>query len=165
MHPAKLTDDDLQQQCQIKRTRAGGPGGQHRNKVDTAIVITHLDSQITAQASERRSQHANRVVALMRLRIRLALEVRSSPLPEEPSALWIGRVKNRRMSVNGDHRDFPSLLVDALDQLHRAQHQVAAAAVSLNVSTSQLIKFLKTNTTVWNSMQGQRKSLGLKPLK
>ncbi len=55
----------------IERMRASGPGGQHLNKTETAIRITHLPTGITAMAQEERSQHCNRNLALARLHTRL----------------------------------------------------------------------------------------------
>ena len=64
LHPVKLTVDALLQQCDIRRTRHSGPGGQHRNKVETAIEITHRPTGIISFAAERRSQEQNRQVAI-----------------------------------------------------------------------------------------------------
>lgn len=48
-----------------------GPGGQHKNKRETAVRIRHVPSGITVVASEERSQARNREVALERLEERL----------------------------------------------------------------------------------------------
>ena len=51
--------------------RASGNGGQHRNKTDSAIRLTHLPTGIMVTATEDRSQGINRKVAWERLRSRL----------------------------------------------------------------------------------------------
>ena len=72
MNPYRaLSDDDLLAQCRVEFRRASGPGGQHRNKVETAVRIVHAPTGIVATAADSRSQHANRVAALARLRDKL----------------------------------------------------------------------------------------------
>ena len=55
----------------IKTCRGGGKGGQHRNKVETAVVITHIPTQVTVRCEASRSQHQNKETALKQLRAKL----------------------------------------------------------------------------------------------
>ena len=115
-HPATLPVDQLQTQCDFERTRRGGPGGQHRNKVESAIVVTHRPSGVIGQAGERRSQHANRDVAVERLRVNLALAVRTVIEVENfaPSERWQKRCRAGRIEVSVRHEDFAALLAEAI---------------------------------------------------
>ena len=58
-HPATIAPEELQKECDVRHTRGSGPGGQHRNKVSTAVVLTHRPTQVSASASEERSQARN----------------------------------------------------------------------------------------------------------
>ena len=75
-HPAALDPEALDSECEFRATRRSGPGGQNRNKVETAVILTHRPTGIRAEASERRTQGENRRAALTRLRIELALAIR-----------------------------------------------------------------------------------------
>jgi protein subunit release factor A len=59
------------EEIRVETFKASGPGGQHRNKRETAVRIRHLPSGITALATEHRSQARNKALALRRLELRL----------------------------------------------------------------------------------------------
>jgi protein subunit release factor B len=61
----------LERDCTIEYFIATGPGGQHRNKVETGVRLTHRPTDIVVTATERRSQHANREAAYGRMATKL----------------------------------------------------------------------------------------------
>ncbi|MFM1904575.1 MAG: hypothetical protein RLZZ440_2475 [Planctomycetota bacterium] len=164
MHPARLLAADLLADCDERRTRRSGPGGQHRNKVETAVVLVHRPTGISAEASERRSQVENRSVAVRRLRLRLALEHREPTSPEGPSPLWRARTSSGRIVVALDHEDYPALVAEALDALEAAGWQLPAAAMRLAVTPSQLARLLRREPAAWTVLARHRVAAGLPPL-
>ena len=58
--------------CDVTTFRASGPGGQHRNRRESGVRLVHRHSGIVVVATERRSQHQNKAVALERLARKLA---------------------------------------------------------------------------------------------
>jgi protein subunit release factor B len=61
----------LKKQVIVETYRSSGPGGQRKNKVETAVRLKHLPSGLTVIATEHRSQAENRKLAFERLRERL----------------------------------------------------------------------------------------------
>lgn len=66
--PIPDDDDELLAQCRIDTFGAGGPGGQHQNRTESGVRLTHHPSGVVIACREERSQHRNKALALQRLR-------------------------------------------------------------------------------------------------
>lgn len=164
-HPAEISVEALLLQCKVKRTRGSGPGGQHRNKVETAIVIEHLPTGVVGQASEKRSQERNREIAVGRLRVNLAIGVRTESTQSDTSARWKERTARGRLRINERHFDYAAILAETLDLVWQNDFDLAKVAKSAGVSASQLVKFIKTSDVAFQAVNQHRSKLGLSRLR
>ena len=149
----RLDDAGLLAQCEEHGYRSSGPGGQRRNKVETAARVRHGPSGIEAHAAETRKREDNRKSALRRLRERIAIEVRSPY--EEPPELAAYR-RDKRLAINGRNPAYPVVLAAVLDALAEADGSYAGAAKKVRTTTSQLLKFLKTDREAWRALSEGR---------
>lgn len=171
VHPAALDDAALLAQCTKTKSRGQGPGGQHRNKVETEVRLTHDPTGLKAHAGERRSASQNQSVAVSRLRLELATRVRCAvPAGDARSALWLKRCSPKgkgagRVVCNPDHADYPAMLALALDVIHACAWDVRKAALRLVCTPSQLLKLVKDHPPALLWLNAQRTSHALRPLK
>ena len=165
VHPAALDIETLLKHCKITKGRASGPGGQHRNKVETHITITHTPTGIDAQAGERRLVRENQRVAIRRLRLRLAMGVRLDvPNGDIRSKLWRQRCVKKRIVCNPKHADYPSLLAEALDVIEACCDDVKKASIRLECSSTQLIRLLADHPPALEQLNKSRQVQGLRKL-
>ncbi|MEO6197298.1 MAG: peptide chain release factor-like protein [Dehalococcoidia bacterium] len=150
----RLPDVGLLKQCRQESFRSSGPGGQHRNKVETAMRLHHLPSGVTAQAGDLRLREENRKRAIRRLRERIAFEVRTPfdlEMPMLSPEFLAQRGAGTTLSVNPKNSSFPLIAALALDALAAAGGSYAKAAHALGVTTSQLLGFLKSDRELWRA--------------
>jgi hypothetical protein len=170
-HPATLTDEELLKQCELAKSRTSGPGGQHRNKVESKVVLRHLPTGVGAQAGERRSASENRRVALFRLRLALATEVlgtlqSADRFGDQRSELWKSRTTPEgRIVCNPRHRDYPSLLAEATTIIVSVHGDLGRAALRLACTPSQLVKLVKEHPPAMERWNALRAAASLHPLK
>ncbi|MEZ6095339.1 MAG: peptide chain release factor-like protein [Pirellulaceae bacterium] len=164
-HPSQIAESELLKGCDEQRTRGSGPGGQHRNKVETAIVITHRETGVTGAGSESREQKRNRENAIFRLRMNLALAVRTPVDSGEPQKLWEKYITGGRIRINENNPDLPALLADALNRLEEAKGDLAPVAIALRVTNSQLARWLKSVSAAWVLVNRWREQNNLPRLK
>ena len=145
-HPCAIPAPLVRRACGIAPDRARGPGRPERHTT----------------AADSRSQPENRARALRRLRLQLALEIRS-PFTSLPP-WWPQAIPHGKFSLASRNPLFPSaiaIVLDALDASHASLHD---AATLLGLSTSQLADLLASHPHVWAKAQQLRQSHGQHPL-
>ena len=139
-----INDDDLQ----IDTYRASGAGGQHVNKTDSAVRITHLPSKIVVQCQNERSQSSNKATAMNMLRSKLLEreeQLRREEIAKEKGEAqdvgWGSQIRSYVMqpyTMVKDHRtntevgDVSRVLDGDLDPFVRAELLRRAGAASAN---------------------------------
>src|SRR5213076_2757272 len=138
----EIDDDDLQ----IDTYRASGAGGQHVNKTDSAVRITHVPTGVVVQCQNERSQSSNKATAMAMLRSKL-LELEERKRQEElarergdaQSAEWGNQIRSYVLhpyTMVKDHRtgeemgDVQRVLDGDLDRFIRAELERRAAPAS-----------------------------------
>lgn len=146
-----LDDDALLNHCHQECFRAPGPGGQHKNKTDSAVRLSVLGGSVTALCSDHRSQHHNRSEALKRLRSALAINLRIPIEPEGQSGVWQGQwklgLKDKRYAI---------LLAHVLDVMADNQWAVGLSAKVLGTSTGKLVRLLSRDPHAWSAVNQAR---------
>ena len=159
-----LDDAALFGQCEFDRFRASGPGGQKRNRTESAVRLRHRPTGLHSEANESRSQHENRARALRRLRLTIALKLRA-PVDlaayEPPAALVaaLAQPPGRR-----DPARLPATAV-LFDVLEATGWRLSEAARALDTPAMALTRLLIADDRVWRAATERRQAFGLPPLR
>ena len=156
----RLDDAALLRQCRVERYRASGPGGQRRNKVETAVRLRHEPTGVVAQAEESRSLEENRRRAVRRLRENIALRLRSPfslDAPELPPEVLSYR-HDGVLAVNPRNPAYPIAVACVLDAVDAAGGSYAKAARALGITTSQMLRFLRADRELWRAFSEAREA-------
>uniref|UniRef100_A0ACD5WHQ1 Uncharacterized protein n=1 Tax=Avena sativa TaxID=4498 RepID=A0ACD5WHQ1_AVESA len=170
-----MSDDELMAQCDMGTFKSSGPGGQHRNKRESAVRLRHHPTGIVAQAVEDRSQHKNRSSALSRLRTLIALKVRRpinldnyTPPVELLQILPLKstiRSKDVGSQIGPNNIKFSPGMQALLDLLFAVEGSVSEAAKILGLSTGALSRLILSDDSLRAAANELRASKGLKPLR
>jgi protein subunit release factor B len=93
--------ESLERDCDLEFFVAGGPGGQHRNKVETGVRLTHRPTGLVVTATERRSQSANREAAYERM----AEKLEKLQRPRKPRKATNPTAASRRKRAEQKRKD------------------------------------------------------------
>jgi hypothetical protein len=166
MRPDLEADDSLLLAgCDIDTYRASGPGGQKRNKTESAVRLRHRSSGLIVIAEESRSQAENRARALRRLRKAMALRLREPPAEGVPPTVAVCITKAGRLDVGQRDTRYLPAVAAVLDVLHQAKGSLSEAGTRLGISTGNLSAFLTDDEDVFVAANRLRAAFALRPLR
>ena len=166
-HPASLSEDLFLQDVSLDFGRNSGPGGQHRNRKATACTATHIPSDLSGEATERRRQSENRKMAINRLRRTLAILLRRELSIDSyaTSKLWESRRQGDRLPINPKHSEYPAILAEVLDVLLACEFNMQQASTILLISNTQILKVVAGDKAALAWLNDQRKERDLTQLR
>jgi hypothetical protein len=169
-HYLLAADDALIAQCDVDRYRASGPGGQHRNKTESAVRLRHKLTGVSAIGEDSRSQSENKLHAVRRLRSAIALEVRepvaiATFAPSQRLAAFVAggtAPLGAKTRVTGEYW---AAIGELLDLLVAGDLEIGATAQRLGITTGALSKLLLHDEQVGRAVNDMRRARNMRPLR
>ena len=164
------SDDGLIAQCEVDRYRASGPGGQHRNKTESAVRLRHKLTGASAIGEDSRSQSENKLHAVRRLRATIALDVREPVRLDGfvPSARLAAFVKAGTAPLGAKTKltgEYWAAIGELLDLLVTGELEIGTTAQRLGITTGALSKLLLHDEQVGRAVNDLRRSRGMRALR
>jgi len=152
-----LSDADLLKLCEVSSYKGSGPGGQHRNKTNTGVKLNLkvsnpenpkiLKIEVQTFSCDDRSAHINKLLALKKLRMKIALQIREEPAAQTPFSFPGSNGK-----ISPDNALYPQFIADVLDRLD----DLSEAAKAWGLSKSALNKIMLQDKKVMEAFQKHR---------
>jgi hypothetical protein len=169
-HALLASDDALIAQCEVDRYRASGPGGQHRNKTESAVRLRHKLLGVSAIGEDSRSQAENKVHAVRRLRSAIALDIREpvglehyAPSPRLASMIAGGTAPlGAKTKLTGEYW---AAIAELLDLLVAGDLEIGTTAQRLGITTGAMSKLLLHDDQVGRAVNDLRRAKGMRPLR
>ncbi len=133
--PEGIQVDIQEEDLRIDTFRSSGPGGQHVNRTESAIRITHLPTGIVVQCQNERSQHKNKAIAMAILKSRL-YELEKRKQEEKLSAL---NKEKKEIAWGSQIRSY-TLHPYKLIKDHRTKHEEPRAESVLDGDLDPFVK-------------------------
>lgn len=164
------SDDALIGQSEVDRYRASGPGGQHRNKTESAVRLRHRATGVSAIGEDSRSQAENKQHAVRRLRAAIALEVREPVVLDGfvPSARLAALVAGGTAPLGARTKLTPAYwaaIAELLDLVVAGELEIGTTAGRLGISTGALSKLLLHDDQVARVVNDLRRARGMRVLR
>lgn len=155
----RMSLDQLLAACTQKGFQGSGPGGQHRNKTNTGVLLNLREYNLEIKSCEARSAKENKVHALHRMQMAIALNVRETPAsPEIPFPGSNGHIQPSNAL-------FPLFIAHVFDIMAQKNGDTKEAAAAFNLTPSALVKILRQDKACAEKLQNQRVAGGKPRLK
>lgn len=152
--------DELLRACKCTGYQGGGPGGQFRNKTNSGVNLRLDAYNLAIKSCESRSANENKVHALHRLRMAIAINVR-----EAPKAASLLKFPGSIGHIQQSNALYPQFIADVLDIVASNRGDTKEAARAFGLSPTGLTKILHADKAALAKIQELRITGGKPNLK